>query len=266
MKSTFRSQMGTTRQRWCTVALTYIPYAAVQGSSYGFFCYYCDGKLVAKVNTAKDKFNLENKDFAIGAMATGTAHFRGLIDDIQVYDRMLSAREVRLISEKLATSDGATAPKVLPCRPSVSVAKDASFVVAANETVGTVSGEGQVEIAERGSLSVAGLADFRGGFAGAGTLAIPDDAVLTVDDVANLPLAAMSGTISLGANVTVNLAQKNRERVTLLTAEGGLVGGENLSTWKVCYPRGKTGAVRLSADGKSVVLDPYSPGLIILVR
>ena len=264
MESTFRTQMGTTRQRWLTVALTYLPYSGAKGVYGGFFCYYCDGKLVGRVEVAAD--DLASQDFAIGAMATGASHFRGLVDDVQIYDRTLSAREVRLISEKLATSDGAAAPKVLPCRPSVSVAQDALFAVAADETVGTVSGEGRVEIAEFGSLSVAGLADFCGSFGGAGTLVIPDGAVLTVDDVARLPLAAMSGTISLGANVTVNLAQKNSERVTLLTAEGGLVGGENLSTWNVCYPRGKTGAVRLSADGKSVVLEPYRRGLMVIVR
>ena len=116
------------------------------------------------------------------------------------------------------------------------------------------------------SLATAALDGFAGKVLGAGAFAVADNAVLTLasDD---LPVAALGGTVSLGANVTVDVAVADRLQHVFMTA-GSFAGAENLTTWRVLANGvDKGGTATLSSDGKTLLVTPDpARGLIMVVR
>lgn len=260
----YRTVMGTERLRWLTVALVYSP--AECGGKTSVWRVYADGREVegASSTDGRSHMNLRAENFYVGNASDNLKKFRGLIDDIRVYDTVLSRGQVRLISEML--SHGGAVPKALPQKPSVTVAEDATLTVAANEEVASLAGAGEVRLTPMASLATAALDGFAGKVRGAGAFAVADNAVLALasDD---LPVAALDGTVSLGANVTVDVAVADRLQHVFMTA-GSFVGAENLSTWRVLANGvDKGGTATLSSDGKTLLVTPDpARGLIMVVR
>ena len=251
----YRSDMGTPRQRWMTVGFTY---SRCEENSGSVFTLYFDGEQVDRAT--KVGFDLAAQGFAIGAMWDGSSHFRGLIDEVQVYDKALSAGEMRLVAERLA-NNGAL-PNALPKKPSVTVAAGATLNVAANESVASLSGAGTVNVAPLATLAVGSSDGFTGTFAGAGTLAPTE---LKVVSLASLPVLATPGALSFGATGTLDWAKAatSSDWVTVATAAKGISGVENLSDWTTT---GRTDIrFKLSADGKSL-LAKVKTGIVLIVR
>ena len=205
-------------------------------------------------------FDLAAQGFAIGAMWDGSSHFRGLIDEVQVYDKALSAGEMRLVAERLA-NNGAL-PNALPKKPSVTVAAGATLNISANESVASLSGAGTVNIAPLATLAVGSSDTFTGTFAGAGTLAPTH---LKVDSLPSQPVLATQGALTFGATGTLDWAKGAVPSgwVTVATAAKGISGVENLSDWTTT---GRTDIrFKLSADGKSL-LAKVGLGLMLIFR
>ena len=123
--------------------------------------------------------DIVDERFDIGSdLASGGGRsnkFLGLVDDVQVFDRALSAGEVDLITRRLAAGAGKaaqTTPKVLPETVKVTVAADAKLTVSADETVDALAGAGTVEISPLASLTVTDMRGFTGSLAGYGTITV----------------------------------------------------------------------------------------------
>jgi len=252
--STSSSAVGAPRQRWATLAVMWTPNekAAV----------YLDGELVVSHGQGRS-MNLQARDFAIGAMADGSRHFRGLIDEVRVYDTSLSAGQMRVLAEQLA--NGGQVPKVLSRNPDVEVSENATLELDANEMLSSLSGAGTVKVGVNAMLNVMNLGDFSGRIAGDGSFAVPAGSTIRVRSFDELPFADVAGGIALGENVVVDIPRPPEVRQTLLVAGSGFVGAENLSSWIVrCNGRVK-GTVRISRDGKSLIIVP-NDGLSIIIR
>ena len=255
----YRTEMGTDRSRWMTVAAVIGP----KSSNTRRIRLYVDGELVSDV-TNRGTDSLVAQEFSIGSSVAGDRNFYGLIDDVRIYDKTLSAGQIRLIAEQMeaAKGDAAVATSAtLPCSPDVSVAAGATLKVSSVDTIASLSGAGDVEIAPLGRLSVEKVADFTGSVAGAGALGIADNAVLEFGDGSS-PVLVSEGTIALGANVTVNAVLGEGRQFTLATA-ASFTGIENLSTWKWSNNGVlKAARFKVSPDGKSLRLSRIS-GMVI---
>ena len=247
----YRTKMGTDRSRWMTVAAVIGP----KSSNRRRIRLYVDGELVSDVTNGSAD-SLVAQEFSIGSSVAGDRNFYGLIDDVRIYDKTLSAGQIRLIAEQMEAAKGPggaadAAITVLPQEPSVDVAAGATLKVSSVETIASLSGAGTVDVATLGSLAVAKLDGFSGTVTGAGVLGIADDAVIEFGDGSN-PVVDAAGTVSLGSNVTVN-ATFTYGRCDLLRATS-FVGLENLATWRVALPGGRGGSLGLSKDGYSIVV------------
>ncbi len=187
------------------------------------------------------------------------------IGKVLIYDKNLSAGQIRMIAEQLEASKGrATTGKAIPdgvlsAHPDVTVAAGATLRVESAETIGNLSGEGSVEIAPLARLDIASALDFAGAVSGDGLLGIADGAVLDIGD-GSAPLFVCDGPVALGANVTVRTTA-TQGRVTIATAHS-FDGAENLESWTVAASGNRPGSVLLSADGKSLYLSLVSPTVI----
>lgn len=243
----YRTDMGTERSRWVTAAFTYSPNNHTTKL-------YADGEFVSQ--TEKKPSDIRAQGFSIGSNYAGTQNFYGLIDDVRIYDKTLSAAQVRLVAEQMeaakGTSDAADATSAVFSRePSVDVAAGATLKVSSEETIASLSGAGTVDVAALGSLAVAKLDGFSGTVTGTGVLGIADDAVIEFGD-GSTPVVDAVGTVSLGSNVTVNATFTNG-RCDLMRA-ASFVGLENLATWRVVLPGGREASLGLSKDGYSIVV------------
>ena len=173
----YRTNMGTENSRWVTLAFVYSP---VENGLNNVFRLFADGEQIyANVinNNEGNKFDIKGQDFVIGANKDGGDKFRGLIDDIQIYDCSLSAGQVRIIAEKLEASKGLPTMvqdeiTVLDSAAEVIVAEGATMKVAANEAFAALSGSGAVEVSPLASLTVENMRGFSGTLTGYGRLVV----------------------------------------------------------------------------------------------
>ena len=254
----YRTDMGTERSRWVTTAFTYSPNKYTSKL-------YADGEYVSQEENSPS--DISAQDFSIGSNYAGKQNFYGLIDDVRIYDKTLSAAQIRLIAEQLeavkGTSDAADATSaVLSREPSVDVAAGATLSVSSVEAISSLSGAGTVDVAALGSLAVAKLDGFSGTVTGTGVLGIADDAVIEFGD-GSTPVVDAAGTVSLGSNVTVNATFADG-RCDLLRA-ASFVGLENLATWRVVLPGGREASLGVSKDGYSIVVKTLR-GCVIFIR
>ncbi len=164
----YRTDMGTERSRWVTAAFTYSPNNHTTKL-------YADGEYVSQ--TEKKLSDIRAQDFSIGSNYAGTQNFYGLIDDVRIYDKTLSAAQIRLIAEQLeaakGTSDAADATSaVLSREPSVDVATGAALKVSSVEAISSLSGAGTVEVARLAELTVDDIGGFSGSLAGYGKVTV----------------------------------------------------------------------------------------------
>ena len=160
--------MGTERSRWVTAAFTYSPNKYTTKL-------YADGEYVSQEEYSPS--DISAQDFSIGSNYAGTQNFYGLIDDVRIYDKTLSAAQVRLVAEQLeavkGTSDAADATSaVLSREPSVDVAAGATLSVSSVEAISSLSGAGTVEVSRLAELTVDDIGGFSGSLAGYGKVTI----------------------------------------------------------------------------------------------
>lgn len=259
VENNYYSVIGTERLRWQTIAVTYSPQ---RDNTKRIMQVYYDGKMAYKLETLGEEkaLNLKPQDFAIGAMSTGTGRFRGLIDDVQIYDKALSSGQIRYLSEQLS---GVGGDSVLEANTAVVVAQNAKFKVASNERISSIAGEGAVEIAPLATLSVGSIRDFAGTLTGNGTVELNDLAVSTLE---GLPFRTTCG-ISFAANGTIDWAKDlyTDGWTALVTADSGIVGVENLASWPI---NGFSGRIRfsLSQDGKSLLGKAIPNRFMVIMR
>ena len=228
-----RTALGTDRTRWLTAAIVVRPITTTPATRY--MVIYADGKSVSTpIPWCTNP--IAAQDFAIGSTYTGGNRFYGLIDDVQIYDCLLSDGQVRLISEQLESSKGAAttpanaaiASGVLTAQPDVTVADGATLSISSVETIGNLSGDGDVEIAPLGRLNLSSPSGFGGSVSGGGVVGIADGATLDFGD-GKRPIISSDGPIALGANVTVNTTA-NPGRY-LIAQAASFLDAENLATW-----------------------------------
>ena len=174
----YRTDMGTERSRWITMAFVCSPKIDEAGKS----CVklYVDGEYVEQRESGVD---VTAKEFSIGSNYAGTQNFYGLIDDVQIYDSALSSGQIRLIAEQLEASKGvaggASAPaSTLLREPPVAVASGATLRVASEERIAALSGAGTVEVSPLASLTVRDMRGFSGSLTGYGTVTVEKGATL----------------------------------------------------------------------------------------
>ena len=174
----YRTDMGTERSRWITMAFVCSPKIDEAGKS----CVklYVDGEYVEQRESC---VNVTAKEFSIGSNYGGTQNFYGLIDDVQIYDSALSSGQIRLIAERLEASKGvaggASAPaSTLLREPPVAVASGATLRVASEERIAALSGAGTVEVSPLASLTVRDMRGFSGSLTGYGTVTVEKGATL----------------------------------------------------------------------------------------
>jgi len=184
--TTGRSADGTGRQRWVTAAAVYSPYT---GGSTNVYCFYMDGVPVADKVEGPD-MNIVDERLDIGGdpYPDGSRHgkFSGLVDDVQIFDRALSAGEIDLITRRLAAGAGkseAETPSVLPGTASASVADGAMLNISSTETLASISGAGTVNISPLATLTVRSLSGFTGRLTGYGSVIVEKGATLDREHV-----------------------------------------------------------------------------------
>lgn len=254
------------RRRWIVAAIVYAE--SMDNSNRAWI--YCDGRLVGKAE--RFNMNLEAKDFVIGSNAAGAQNFRGLVDDVRIYDTTLSASEIRRLVEQYDAAcgdtravDAQTAVAVLPRNPSVTVAADAVLDVRSDETVVSVAGTGTINVAPCATLSMQTFDDaFAATVTGAGSVGLAAGATLSVTDATTFPRIATSGRFHIAANVVVDWTRKTQDAgwVSLVTADGGFDGEANLEKWTNV---GRVVKFRISSYGKTLQASASS-GLTIILR
>ena len=262
---THRTPLGTDRSRWYTVALV-VQTPAIRQNTYVSGWLVIDGEIM-KYATVWGTMALPAQDFYIGSNASGTKVFYGLIDDVQIYDKVLSPGQIRMISEQLEASNGQTttgaavAAGVLAAQPDVSVAQGAKLKVASVESIGNLSGSGDVEIAPLARLNLTGASGFDGTVSGEGVVGIADGATLDFGDGTS-PLFDIDVPLALGANVTVNTTATQGR---LLLAEApSFLGTENLSSWTATVGD-RQYSFAISSDGTKLYLSIQSGTVLILM-
>ena len=261
----YRTVQGNDRTRWYTVAAVY------QATGYGYYSsctrLYVDGKLVKSADLWSTMV-LPKQDFSIGDNVEGTRRFYGIVDDVQIYDKVLSEGQIRMIAEQFEASKGkaetgtAVPSGVLAAHPDVTVASGATLRVESVETVANISGAGSIEIAPLARLNVSSAAGFTGTVTGSGLVGVADGAVLDFGDGTS-PLLALDRPLALGANVTVGCTAKSGR--LLLARAASFADAANLETWTAALPGGRVAKFKLANNGTELYLCASS-GLKLILR
>ena len=261
LDGTGRSEYGADRQRWVTAAIVYSPRTDKRDNVVK--CY-LDGVEVSDDRNTSINIVDERLDIGSDLAKEGgrSGYFSGLIDDVQVYNCALSAGEIDLITRRLAAGAGESAPRtpaVANTEVSVGIAGNSVLRVRSTESVKSLSGAGDVEIASLSSLSVDGISGFSGQVSGAGVMRISDGAVLDFGD-GSVPVLRSSGIVELGVGVSVNSSLPRGAHV-LIQADA-FSGVDNLSTWT--QADGKRVRFKISPDGKNLTMR-MQDGFIVIV-
>ncbi len=261
----YRTALGTDRTRWYTVAAVY------QATGYGYYSscarLYVDGKLVKSANLWS-AMALPERNFTIGDCVEGNRRFYGLVDDVQIYDKVLSEGQIRMISEQLEASKGkagtgtAVSSGVLAAHPDVTVASGATLRVESVETVANISGAGSIEIAPLARLNVSSADGFTGTVTGQGLVGIADGAVVDFGDGSS-PLLVLDRPLALGANVTVGCTAKSG--TMLLARAASFADAANLATWTAVLPGGREAKFKIANNGTELYLSASS-GFMLVIR
>ena len=251
-----RTAIGSDHTRWYTVAITFDKTT---------LRIYVDGEL-AKTQTQNVNYNLVGGRASIGSSYAGTRDFYGLIDDVQIYNQALTAGQVRMVADSLEASKGKTATDlavpagVLRDTPDVTVASDATLMVASTENIGKLSGSGAIEIMSFGRLNLfAAGGGFSGTVTGDGVIGVADDAVIDFGD-GSVPFIDIDHPFALGSNVTVDTTL-TQGRKCIAKAESFL-DVANLETWTATIGQ-REYRFFLSSDGTELYLSIQSGSILI---
>lgn len=288
---------GAQHLRWMHVVTVYDPVYRGQ-------VIYVDGVKCAVV-ADRTALKVPAMSFMIGSKSSKpNSWFKGLIDDVQIFDRALTEGEVTTLTRSFMT-DGM--PPVVSSGTEIDVKDGAKLVVdAAEQPVAGLSGSGTLAFAACGALRVTGASTFLGPLMGVGSI-VPDGCTLTldgdlsgfagavrvgvnggkvvrsdsqpiaadadfvdgtalsvVDPVAQLPLVATTGALSVGATGTVTWNGVPPPGSYVLAAGASVTGPASLGGWKlVCAEPVPKHAFKFQ-NGK-FILKVFGKGLIVLV-
>lgn len=237
---------------------------------------YRDGACVGEAgNIALD---LGSDNFYVGYNANGERMPYALVDDLQIFDRALTAEQVKILARSLET--GSAGP-VLPATSPVTVEAGATLAVKGEgHVIRSLAGAGTVSLANGAALTLAGGTDFAGSLLGNGLVDLGADASLknaaqvtanvrfpegTTIDCSTTPVLVTTGTVCLPATATLRLPSSlNVGAYTLLTGGRLRLASSDLSGWTVeglpsgtrCKLRVTDTAVQVSVKG----------GLALIIR
>lgn len=116
--------------------------------------------------------NIAADKLSIGCIPGFESVFRGTIDDVRIFDRTLTADQVRSLTRALSTD---AEPPVLPTDAAVAVASGATLAIEGTTPVlGSLSCAGTLELGRYGAYSVAAGDSFTGSLVGCGRLTVAD--------------------------------------------------------------------------------------------
>ena len=264
--------IGTDRQRWINAGLIYRPLENSVTAT-NLVKFYVDGEHYANYTGMKSQ--LVGDNFILGAQWQNggmNAYYKGLVDDLRIYDCALSAGEIAAVTRTLnARGEGYEPYRCLQGSPAVTVEAGATLAVQSCEAVSSLSGAGTVSLAPLARLSVADRSGFAGTFVGNGALVVPDGDSFAVASAAALPCLDVGSALELGRNVTVTLPSDLPFGTSaLFRAAGGIAptGADLesvLATWRIEGDCAGTAKLKLSADGRTLCLK-VSGGFTLLVK
>ncbi len=238
--------------------------AAVVGPG-GHRSLYVDGALVARNRVSGQ--TVEPGTFSIGYKPSApTKWFQGMIDDVTIYDCALSRAEI------LETLRGR--PDILPPERTAEVADGAVLDVGtASQRVNGLGGAGEVRVAPRGELTIAGgTATFDGSLTGAGEVAVRDGAVQTLAGAGTFSGALTVSNATLKVENDSGLATGAGATVTVHA--GGVIGGAGTLAGAVVLENGAgiaggdvltvDGSVTLAASGVVTLPQGFTTGALTL--
>ena len=237
---------------WQTIVCTYDPVTSK-------LCYYRDGVLLGTGTLAAGTATGSRQNLVVGTYVTdltklGTA----LVDDIQVFDRALSPRQVATFCRAFETGK---AGEVLSADSAVTVAAGATLEVDAVQTVKSLQGSGVVAVAPKGRLTVAETANFGGTFSGSGTLTVADGATIRLGEV---PFGRGAARVELPENLTFDFGADAPTAKKTFVAGGQVSAPADLSGWKAIV-NGKPVRCRFDVTATAVCVK-ICAGLIVVVQ
>ena len=258
-----RTQSATSEQGWTTVVVVYDSLSYDATDSKRMIRWYVDGELQAC--EAKGWVNRTSTGFYIGSY-DNSYNFKGLIDDVALYDKAFSDGEARIVTRTLSAHNGGLAPKCFATAPDVTVAEGATLKVATSEPVKSLSGAGTVVVDRLATFAPASLADFTGSVEGLGTFGYPAGHTFEIADTATgLPLLSYAGTLSLGENTVFNVAKTESGAFTVLHADGGIACADLASLTATGFPDAARAKFKLANGGKDLVLR-VPTGMVLIFR
>ena len=217
------------RVTWTHVIWTYDPTAK------RFTCYY-DGVACATDNAAKNlPFDIQATNLIVGCCSRscswsndGEKFFTGYIDDIRIYDCVLTADQVERLTRSMQTG---SIPATLPADSTVTVDADATLKVSqgADHAFASIAGTGTLDVSSAlARVTVTGGGTVAAAVKGVGALrASGADLSLTGD------LSSFVGDLeATNAALTVSSAAPN---AVIRVLAGGRVTGETLAA-KAVFP------------------------------
>lgn len=237
---------------------------------------YRDGALV--VEAGNIELDLGSDSFYVGYNANGEKNPDALVDDLQIFDRALTAEQVKILARALET--GSAGP-VLPAASPVTVAAGATLAVKGEgHVIRSLAGAGTVSLANGAALTLAGGSDFAGKLLGNGLVEFATDASLksaeqvtanvrypenAVIDGAETPVLVTTGTVCLPATATIRLSSPLDVGTYTLLKGGRLrLASSDLSGWTVeGLPSGTRYKLRVTDTEVQVSI---KGGLALIIR
>ncbi|MBR4653562.1 MAG: hypothetical protein IKO72_09390 [Kiritimatiellae bacterium] len=226
---------------------------------------YREGVLLSTTTWDVPNVDISPANFYVGYRPSTRRYFTGLVDDIRLYGKALSEREVQVLTLDMRTSDpiGSTLPETT----AFSVASGAKAVFSGqSQVVNSLSGGGELTIAPFSTLTISDGGNFSGSLKGWGTLRLAGGVTTLSGDVSDWHGIVMldGGRLVLSGPATgLDVAVAENSRWTIEkdgTGMPAVTGAGNVvlpGALVLSFPDGlrKASANILFASGTSVVAD-----------
>lgn len=263
---------------------------------------YVDGEYVAGGSNST-ALNVPSANFCLGKDISQNVGFKGYLDDVMIFDKALTADEVKAVMNGLgdaptggskvkladnasfAVASGTVGLSGVTGEGDVSVADGSALVLAggATELEGALIGSGAVTVTNGASLHLAGGQNFPGTLtvAAGGTLDCRNGAAATVktlklaegaafhvvaSDFTTAPCVAVTDAVDLPAavSISVNVPAGTGARIEVLHSAGGING--DVSSWSVDWQLpGRSWSAKIYVEDSSVWVESRAPGMIMFV-
>ena len=252
---------------WCHLTITYDPTSKVLNC-------YRDGALVGTKSNLS--LSIGNKNFYVGGRADGAGTVTANVDDMQVFDVVLTQEQVELLSRSLET--GKCGP-VLPSASPITVSTGAKLAVKGDvHTFKSLSGGGTVELANGAAFTLSSGDAFAGKVTGDGTVRLQPGASLAsaskvsadvrieenaVIDGDALPVVSTDGDVYLPSVGTIKFTAKPKSLIVSVAKGQKIHAPLDFSGWAVEGLGGREYVLRV-VDGEFQV--KTKGGLFIVVK